>query len=91
MKIYGIFHEDGSMDGGGGLMEDHFYVKRADAEVVRDQLYDSDLYERRIDFLNDSYLRNLLDDEIKNGQFGNLNPRYDVKEIEVKGDKHDVL
>jgi len=88
MKIYGIFHEDGSMDDGGFLMENHIYVKKEDAEVVRHQLYDSDLSERRKDFRRSdpSYLGTKLEEEIKMGREGNLNPLYEIHEIEVHED-----
>ncbi len=84
MKIYGIFHEDGSMDDGGHLMEDHFYIKKEDAYAIRKQLYDSDLSERRKDYKeSDSCLSSQLEKEINMGYEGNLNPLYEVLEIEV--------
>lgn len=83
MKVYGIMNEDGSTDDGPRLLEDHFYRTKEAAESVRKKLYDKDLAERWIDFERDGYLYNKLKEEIQMGYFGNLNPSYEVVEVEV--------
>jgi hypothetical protein len=84
MKVYGIYFEDGSMDDGACLLQDHIYLSDAKAAEVRDKLYNEELERKRKDFKNSYGLARDLEDEISKGYFGNLNPDYFVVELDVK-------
>lgn len=92
MMLYAIFAEGYNDIGGKELLENHIYFSKEKADYERQRLYDSEI-KRRIELLegvmkvdpNAKWHYDRLMDEIKNKEFGNLNPLFEVRQLHVKG------
>ena len=88
-KIYIIFITDGSDP---EPLWEHIYISKDVAETIRKQLYDVELA-RRIKLMDDAikdstdsharWAYNRLHDQIKNNEYGDYNPLYEVREFKV--------
>lgn len=91
MKVYMIFAEGYNDTGEKELLKDHVYVSKRIADETRQKLYDTEV-KRRIDLLQEAmkvdpsakwhYERLMA--EIEDNAYGNLNPLFEVVEVDVK-------